>query len=1520
LFTNTDRPPRGLYDPRFEHDTCGVGFVANVDGTPSHEIVEKSLRILRCLAHRGATGWDPSTGDGSGILIQMPHDFMRSAASASGITLPALGEYGTGLVFLPREASARHHCEKLLEKLIREEHQLFLGWRDVPVASGALGHQARVEEPLIRQIFVARGPEMVDRMAFERKLYIIRKRVEQEVRESGLPGCEAFYIPSLSHRTLVYKGLLLSDQVPEFYLDLGDPSLVSGLALVHQRYSTNTFPVWGLAQPFRFLAHNGEINTLRGNVNWMQAREALFLSSVFGSDITKVMPVISPEGSDSACLDNAVELLVLAGRSVPHVMMMLIPEAWEKDAEMDPDRRAFYEYHAGLIEPWDGPAAIAFTDGITIGATLDRNGLRPARYVISSDGLVVMASEAGVIEIPSEKVVAKGRLQPGRMLLVDTAAGRVIHDEEIKRTVATQRPYRRWVESNRIELSDLPEPLSVYQPNPETLTIRQKIFGFTQEDLSVLLVPMATDGKEPLGSMGNDTPLAVLSQRPQLLFSYFKQLFAQVTNPPIDPIREELVMSLDDYIGKEGNLLEETPGQIHQLRIPHPILTNSDIQRLRYISRGDFKSITFPTLYRIEGGAASLTHALEELCQQASRAVKNDNSVIILSDRGVNRDLAPIPSLLAVSAVHHHLIREGLRTKVALTLETGEAREVMHFALLIGYGASAINPYLALETLVDQVQRRILPAGISLAEAESNCIDAINKGLLKIFSKMGISTLRSYRGAQIFEAVGLRTDLVEKYFTGTVSRVEGIGIETIAEEVARRHRRAFPRAAVGRRGLDDGGLYAYRRRGERHLLSPEAIADLQHAVRRGSRTSFHRYSERINNQAENLCTLRGLFRLKPSGPAVPLDEVESADEIMRRFVTGAMSFGSLSAEAHETLAIAMNSIGGMSNSGEGGEEPRRYQPEPDGTNRNSRIKQVASGRFGVTSAYLISAEEMQIKIAQGAKPGEGGQLPGHKVDAVIAKTRHSTPGVTLISPPPHHDIYSIEDLKQLIYDLKCANPQARVSVKLVSEIGVGTVAAGVSKANADMVLISGHDGGTGASPLSSIKHAGIPWEIGLSETQQTLVENNLRDRIRVQTDGQMRTGRDVVIAAMLGAEEFGFGTIALVAVGCVMARKCHLNTCPTGVATQDPELRALFQGKPEHVVNHMRFVAEEARELMAGLGFRTFDEMVGRSDCIDERRAVDHWKAQGLDLSAILRTPEAPEGTAVRCVAKQDHELSTSIDHEFIRLAQGALESGEPVEFDMRVRNVHRTAGTMLGSELTRRHGEAGLPDNTIRINLTGSAGQSLGAWLPRGITIRVAGDANDYVGKGLCGGRLILHPPAGSTFVAHENIIIGNVCLYGATSGDLFAAGMAGERFCVRNSGATAVVDGIGDHGCEYMTGGRVVVLGGTGRNFGAGMSGGHAYVLDEDGAFKSQCNMAMIELGPVEDAEEQRWLRERIMLHRDLTGSVRATEILEDWEHRLTQFIKVTPLEYKRALREMAEAKERETQMAASGATEDK
>jgi len=1471
--------------------------VANIKGQKSHDIILKGIQVLINLTHRGACGCDPETGDGAGVLIQIPHKFFVRECAALGFSLPEPGEYGVGMVFLPVEKPERLQCEGILERIAREEGLHVLGWRDTPIDGSAIGRVARNSQPYIEQIFIWRGHEMTEDQ-LERKLYVVRKRAEIEIANSDVPDKDFFYIPSLSCRTIVYKGLLLAPQIAKFYGELSDPDVMSALCLVHQRFSTNTFPSWPLAHPYRYIAHNGEINTLKGNVNWMYARQSILASPLFGDDIRKLFPIVTPGGSDSASFDNVLELLYLAGRDIPHAMAMLIPEAWASNEHMHPEKKAFYEYHASLMEPWDGPAAIAFTDGRVIGATLDRNGLRPARYLVTHDNLVVMASETGVLPIKPEEVRMKGRLQPGKMLLVDTVAGEIVPDKELKRRLYTRRPYTQWLKENQIHLDDLPEPPRVYGYDPETLLMRQRAFGYTDEDLRILLAPMAAKGEEPVGSMGTDTPLACLSDKPQPLFHYFKQLFAQVTNPPIDPIREEMVMSLISYIGTERNILDETPKHCHTLRMPHPILTNRDLERLRRVSQGDYLCTTLPTLYRADGGAKELERALDGLCRRASLAIKNGYTMIILSDRGVDEDYAPIPSLLALTAVHNHLVREKTRTQVALIMESGEPREVMHFCLLMGYGASAVNPYLAIETLESMANSGLFPEGVTFEKALKNYIKAINKGLLKVASKMGISTLQSYRGAQVFEAIGLNKSLVDKYFTGTASRIEGVGLEVLAEEARRKHAHALRPATEFDTELAVGGSYQYRVRGEYHLYNPLTVSKLQHAVQQSSFATFREYTDLIDKQNQQLCTLRGLMEFKPGKP-VPLEEVEPAKDIVKRFATGAMSFGSISKETHETLAIAMNRIGGKSNTGEGGEDEARFQHDPNGDWRRSAIKQVASARFGVTTNYLVNADELQIKMAQGAKPGEGGQLPGHKVDEVIAKVRHSIPGVGLISPPPHHDIYSIEDLAQLIYDLKNANPQARISVKLVAEVGVGTVAAGVSKAHADVVLISGHDGGTGASPLTSLQHSGIPWELGLAETQQVLVLNDLRGRITVQTDGKLQTGRDVAIAALLGAEEFGFSTAPLVALGCIMMRKCHLNTCPVGIATQDPELRKKFQGTPEHAINFFFFLAEQVREFMAQLGFRTFNEMVGRVDMLDMRAVVDHWKAKGLDFSSIFYNPPMPARIARRKMQAQDHGLDNALDHTLIDLAREAIENRTPVEIKLPIRNVHRTVGTMLSGEVARRYGSAGLPDNTIQCQFTGSAGQSFGAFLASGITLSLEGDANDYTGKGLSGGRLIVYPPRTSTFLPEQNILIGNVVLYGATGGEAYFNGMAGERFAVRNSGATAVVEGVGDHGCEYMTKGLVVVLGKAGRNFAAGMSGGIAYVLDEKGDFaEKRCNLAGVDLEPVMEKADIDVLRSLIDKHFEHTGSPRAKWILENWSAMLPKFVKVFPHEYKRVL----------------------
>ncbi len=1488
---------QGLYDPRFEHDACGIGFLANIAGQKSHDIITKGIQILINLTHRGACGCDPETGDGAGILIQIPDTFFHRECARLGFTLPHPGEYGVGMVFLPVEPHERILCEGIIEKIVREEGLAVLGWRDTPVDARRIGRLARSTQPYIEQIFIRRAPGM-DQDTLERKLYVIRRLAEAEVARANISGKGQFYIPSLSTRTIVYKGLLLAPQITHFYVELSDSEVTSALCLVHQRFSTNTFPTWPLAHPFRYLCHNGEINTLRGNANWMHARQSVLSSPMFGEDIKKLLPIIAPGGSDSANLDNAVELLALAGRSLPHVMEMLVPTAWENDPTLPEDVKAFYEYHASLMEPWDGPAALAFTDGRVIGAKLDRNGLRPIRYLVTTDGLVIMASEAGVLPVKPEHVLSKGRLGPGRMLLVDTEHGRLISDEEIKAELAARQPYAQWLRENQITLHKLPAPPRVQSTNHDTLLMRQRVFGYTDEDLRLIMLPMAMQGQEPIGSMGTDTPLACLSDKPQLLFHYFKQMFAQVTNPAIDPIREELVMSLTGYIGSEGNILDETPKHCHTLKLLDPILTNRSLEKVRRVSWGDFLAITLPMLFRVDGGA-EMERALENLCRSASLAVKSGYTLLILSDRGVDHEYAPIPSLLALSAVHNHLVREKTRNQVALIVESGEPREVMHYALLIGYGASAINPYLAIEALEHVFKHGYFPPDFTFDRVLKNYLKAVDKGLRKTFSKMGISALQSYCGAQIFEAIGLNRTLVDRYFTGTPSRIEGVGTEVLAREARMRHEMAMRPPRFTDTELEVGGNYQYRIRGERHLLNPLTISKLQHAVRQSSFSTFQEFTKIVNDQSREMLTLRSLLEFRSAGPPVPIDDVEPAAQIVKRFATGAMSFGSISKEAHETLAIAMNRIGGYSNTGEGGEDEARFRPDPNGDLRRSAIKQVASGRFGVTAHYLVNANDLQIKIAQGAKPGEGGQLPGRKVDEVIARVRHSIPGVGLISPPPHHDIYSIEDLAQLIYDLKNVNPQARISVKLVAEAGVGTVAAGVAKAHADVILISGYDGGTGASPLSSIRHAGIPWELGLAETQQVLVMNDLRSRVRLQVDGKLATGRDVVIAALLGAEEFGFATAPLISMGCVMMRKCHLNTCPVGIATQNPALRKRFQGQPEHVINFFFYIAEEIREIMAQLGFRTLDEMIGRVDCLVKRDVSDHWKARGLDFSSILYNPPVPTHVGRRCLIRQDHGLEQALDYRLIDLAREAIENQTPVTFTLPIRNVHRTVGAMLSGEIARQFGSEGLPEDTIRFAFHGSAGQSFGAFLAKGITLELEGEANDYVGKGLSGGRLIIYPPRNAPLLPEQNILIGNVALYGATSGEAFFNGMAGERFAIRNSGAVAVVEGVGDHGCEYMTRGTVVVLGQTGRNFAAGMTGGIVYVLDETDEFKTVfCNRATVDLDPVIATEDIDTLQSLISRHAELTGSPRAKWILDNWDVMLPKFVKVFPHEYKRVL----------------------
>ena len=1481
-----------------------MGFVVNMKGKKSHTIVRQALQVLLNLDHRGACGCEVNTGDGAGILLQTPHAFLKQATAKEKISLPGAGEYGVGMVFLPHDAGQRGECERVFGDIVAEEGQRVLGWRSIPTNNSSLGATAKASEPFMRQVFIGRNAKLTDDMAFERKLYVIRKRTENAIRYSGkVKGGEFFYLASLSYKTVVYKGMLLTAQLGEYYPDLSHPALESALALVHSRFSTNTFPSWNRAHPYRYLAHNGEINTLRGNINWMHAAQSNFASELFGDDIKKIVPVINTDGSDSAMFDNCLELLVMAGRELPHAVMMMIPEPWENHESMDPERRAFYEFHSCLMEPWDGPASIAFTDGKVIGACLDRNGLRPSRYYVTKDDLVIMASEAGVLPVEPERVAIKGRLQPGRMFLVDIEQGRIVADEELKNKFARAQPYQKWLDEHHVLLERLPDPGFQTEPGHQTVLERQQAFGYTFEDVRFIVGPMANDGVQPLGSMGTDTPLAVLSNKPQLLYNYFKQLFAQVTNPPIDPIREEIITSTETMVGPRGSLLQPAPQSCALIKLKYPILTNEELEKLRNVEARAFKSATLPILFPAADGAKGLEAALDKLFAMTDQVIGDGVNVIILSDRGIDPQHAPIPALLAVAGLHHHLIRAGTRGKVGLVLESGEPREVHHFALLIGYGCSAINPYLAFETLEDMIREGLL-LKLDHPTAVKKYIKAAVKGVVKTMAKMGISTIQSYRGAQIFEAVGLNSNVVDRYFTWTPSRIQGVGMDVLAEEVLARHRHAFPDRPVNGL-LDPGGQYQWRSDGEYHLFNPQTIHKLQIACRLNSEKIYREYAGLINQQAANLCTLRGLLDFKFAENPVPIEQVESVEEIVKRFKTGAMSYGSISKEAHEALAVAMNRLGGKSNTGEGGEDPDRYIPLPNGDSKNSAIKQVASGRFGVTSHYLINARELQIKMAQGAKPGEGGQLPGGKVYPWIAKVRHATPGVGLISPPPHHDIYSIEDLAELIHDLKNSNRHARVSVKLVAEIGVGTVAAGVAKAHADVVLISGHDGGTGASPLSSIKHAGAPWELGLAETHQTLVLNNLRSRIYVETDGQLKTGRDVAVAALLGAEEFGFATAPLVVLGCIMMRVCHLDTCPVGVATQNPKLRARFTGDPGHVVNFMRFVAQELREIMARLGFRTINEMIGRTDKLIPWKAIEHWKAKGLDLTPILHQPEAgPEVGRYRQI-DQDHGLEKSLDvTRLLDICEPAIERGERVHADLPIRNVNRVVGTIVGSEVTRKQGPNGLPEDTIHLKFTGSAGQSLGAFMPRGMTIELEGDANDYFGKGLSGGKIIIYPSKGSTFVAEENIIIGNVALYGATSGEVFVRGMAGERFGVRNSGVSAVVEAVGDHGCEYMTGGRVVVLGKTGRNFAAGMSGGTAYVLDEAGDFATRCNLDMVGLEKLTDPDEREAVWKLVQRHQSYTRSERAAKILGDWKNLVPKFVKVQPKDYKRALEKMKEA----------------
>ncbi len=1496
---------QGLYDPRHEHDSCGVGFVVHLKGHRSHQIVQDGLTALEHLNHRGACGCEVNTGDGAGLLIQIPDEFFRRECPSLGIRLPEAGHYGVGMFFASRDPRPRAQAMALFRAIVEEEGQHLLGWRDVPTNNVSIGNSALAAEPTMHQVFIARGAGVGDEEAFERILYVIRKRFEKAIGRWGIKDPEYFYFPSLSCRTLVYKGMLTATQLREYFPDLSDARLISGLAMFHSRFSTNTFPSWKLAHPYRMISHNGEINTLRGNINWMTAREALFESPLF-DDIHKILPVIDEHGSDTACLDNAIELLLRAGRPLAHAIMMLIPEAWSGHESMSSEKKAFYEYHSCLMEPWDGPASVAFTDGKTIGAVLDRNGLRPSRYYVTKDDLVIMASEVGVLPIPPERILRKGRLQPGKMFLVSIEEGRIIDDAELKATLAAARPYRKWLDRNLLPLSAVAAAEAPSSPFPEKLLEQQIAFGYTLEDLKYILGPMSANSEEAVGSMGSDTPLAVLSSRPQPLYNYFQQLFAQVTNPPLDAIREEIVTSVKTVIGPEGNLLDPEPESCHLISLDNPFLSNAEMAKIKTLKDHALQATVLPMLFPAAEGPAGLEPAMARLFAQADDAIAGGAKVLILSDRGVDHETTRIPCLLAVAGLHNHLVREKKRTQIGLIVETGDAIEVHHFALLIGYGAGAINPYLALDTLARLGDEGFLDRSVTAEDAAAHYLKAIKKGVVKVMSKMGISTIQSYRGAQIFEAIGLSEAFIDRYFTKTVSRIGGIGIDEVAVETFSHHQRAYPARGGGLHSLNWGGQYQWRRDGEYHLFNPDTVFKLQHATRTGQFKIFREYTQLVNDQSERMATLRGLFDLQPDRPSIPIDEVESAESLFRRFATGAMSYGSISAEAHETLAIAMNRIGGKSNTGEGGEDRRRFVSDPNGDSRRSAIKQVASGRFGVTSEYLVNADELQIKMAQGAKPGEGGQLPGAKVYPWIAAVRYAIPGVGLISPPPHHDIYSIEDLAQLIHDLKNSNSRARISVKLVAEVGVGTVAAGVAKAKSDVVLISGHDGGTGASPLTSLKHAGVPWELGLAETQQTLVINKLRDRIVVQVDGQLKTGRDVIIGALLGAEEFGFATAPLVVMGCIMMRVCHLDTCPVGIATQNPKLREKFDGKAEHVVNFFRFIAEEVREYMAQLGFRTLDELIGRSDLLDMRRAIDHWKAQGLDLSAILYRPEVGAEVATHCVTVQDHALEAALDQQLLKLAAAALEKGQRVSLELPIRNVNRTVGTILGSELTRRYGFNGLPDDTIDILFHGSAGQSFGAFLPSGITLRLEGDTNDYVGKGLSGGKIVVFPPCEATFVPEENIVIGNVALYGATSGAAFFRGVAGERFCVRNSGAVAVVEGTGDHCCEYMTGGRVVVIGPTGRNFGAGMSGGLAYVYDPEGDFHTRCNPDMVTLERLDEPEDLELVRGLVARHLEYTGSTVAGQLLNEWPSVTSKFVKVFPREYRRVLGEQSLAQE--------------
>ncbi|RAP75293.1 glutamate synthase large subunit [Paenibacillus montanisoli] len=1494
-------PKQGLYDPQFEKDACGMGFVANIKGIKSHTIIQQALTVLENMEHRGGQGSEPNTGDGAGILLQIPHGFFSREMKELGVELPASGEYAVGMLFLSQDESIRSKHERELEAIIREEGQTLLGWRTVPTNDEKLGHSAKSVKPFVRQVFIGRNPELKDELSFERKIYVIRKRAEIAIRYSGAEGADTFYFSSFSSKKIVYKGMLTTEQVRSFYVELNDEAMETAIALVHSRFSTNTFPSWERAHPYRYLIHNGEINTLRGNVNWMHARQTMVASELFGNDLDKIKPIINPDGSDTAMFDNTLEFLYLSGRSLPHAAMMMVPEPWSNHEGMSDEKKAFYEYHSCLMEPWDGPAAMAFTDGTQIGAILDRNGLRPARYYVTKDDVIILGSEAGTVHVDPENILYKDRLRPGRMLLVDTQAGRIVSDEEVKAQIAAENPYREWLDEHLVGLDELPDAPELPEPDHETVESRQQAFGYTFEDLRKVLEPMAGSGVEPIASMGYDAPLAVLSERPQRLFNYFKQMFAQVTNPPIDAIREEIITATGTTLGPERNLLNPEPESCRHIKLATPVLSNEEFAKLRHIRRPGFRSITIPTLFNAAEGEAGLRFALKQMCEAADRVIAKGHNILILSDRGVDRENAAIPSLLAVSALHHHLIREGTRTRVSILLESGEPREVHHFALLLGYGVSAVNPYLAFETLDDMIRQGML-RGVKHDKAVKNFIKAATKGVVKILSKMGISTIQSYRGAQIFEAVGLNEELVDEYFTWTTTRIGGIGLDVITEETLKHHNRAFAEQEGRVKELDSGGEYQWRKDGEDHLFSPQTIHTLQMASRKNDYKLYKKFSALVQGEDKKHLTLRSLLDFNYDAEPVPLDEVESVESIVKRFKTGAMSYGSISKEAHEALAIAMNRIGGKSNTGEGGEDPSRYTLDENGDSRRSAIKQVASGRFGVTSNYLVNADEIQIKMAQGAKPGEGGQLPGRKVYPWVAEVRGSTPGVGLISPPPHHDIYSIEDLAELIHDLKNANPRARINVKLVSEAGVGTIAAGVAKGRADVILVSGYDGGTGASPLASIRHAGMPWELGLAETHQTLMINNLRDRVVVETDGKIMNGRDLAIAALLGAEEYGFSTAPLVVLGCIMMRVCQLDTCPVGVATQNPELREKFMGDPSHVANYMLFVAQELREIMAELGFRTVQEMVGRVDRLQTKDLIDHYKLKGIDLRPLLHQMEVPQGSARYCTQEQDHKLEESLDmQQLLPLALPAIETGEQVRATLPITNIHRVVGTIVGSEVTRRHGAKGLPEDTISFHFVGSAGQSFGAFVPKGITLSLEGDSNDYVGKGLSGGKIIVAPSKKATFKAEENVIIGNTAFYGATNGEAYIRGIAGERFAVRNSGVNVVVEGVGDHGCEYMTGGRVAILGGTGRNFAAGMSGGVAYVLDEAGDFYKHCNIEMVLLERVEDERDSEELHGMIKRHVMNTGSEIGDRLLSDWETSKQKFVKVIPKDYKRMLEQI-------------------